>query len=152
MLQLLHEATEAKSRPKITENPSSSLFCISLMGQQPSQQQNEVPSSLYLMAARLTSRPLHKRRVIALLRPLLLLHEGRNQALFDTAVCFRRELIREGIVTVAGAEDLLMEASRLNGFIATRGEDAAIRTVLSGLGLYSIEEVQKRRKKRQQTP
>jgi hypothetical protein len=114
------------------------------------QADHEVPKTLYFMAARVTSCPQHKRRVIGVLRPLVRLHEGRNQALFDKAVCLRRELIREGIITVEAAEDLLMEASRLNGFIARRGEEWAEKTILSGLGIYSISEVLERQARRMQ--
>jgi hypothetical protein len=95
----------------------------------------EVPKPLYFMAKRLTSCPQHKRRVIGVLRPLLKmgLGDGRNRALLNKAICFRKELIREGIVTAEAAEELLLMAAQLNGYVAKDGVEEAKRTIRSGL-------------------
>jgi hypothetical protein len=102
----------------------------------------EVPKALYFLARRVTRCPRDKRRVIGVLRPLARMGEGegRNRALFNKAVCFREEFIRSGIITWAGAESLLLEAARLNGYIRKDGIDEAIATVRSGLGPKDINE------------
>jgi hypothetical protein len=93
------------------------------------------PKALYLLAARVTSCPQHKRRVIAGLKELVEARQGRNEMLFNKAVFFRQELVREGVVSEAAAEALLLVAARLNLYTRKDGIGEAARTVRSGLGL-----------------
>jgi hypothetical protein len=138
MLELLHEAAEA--RRYTAPDPLGASFMPS--GWKP-QLDHEVPRSLYFMAGRLTACPQHKRRVIGVLRPLVRLRDGRNRALYDKAVCFREEFIPSGIISYTAAESLLIESSTLNGYIAKRGVNAAVKTIRSGLGLKDMNEAQK---------
>ena len=75
-----------------------------------------MPKPLYFMAKRLTACPQHKRRVIGVLRPLLRMGmgEGRNRALLNKAICFRKELIREGIITAESLPNLLLWSKAVN--------------------------------------
>jgi hypothetical protein len=135
MLMLLDEATEAR-RYTAPDTLGASLMSSAWKAQA----DHEVPRSLYFMAGRLTACPQHKRRVIGVLRPLVRLRDGRNRALYDKAVCFRVEFIPSGIISYAAAESLLIESSTLNGYIAKRGVNAAVKTIRSGLGLNDINE------------
>jgi hypothetical protein len=74
---------------------------------------------------------LHQRRVRGILRPLVGARVGRNRALFVAGLQFR-ELIGV-IIDRASAEELLLMAASLNGYVAKRGEDFAKRTIKSGL-------------------
>jgi hypothetical protein len=97
----------------------------------------EVPQPLYIMADRLTSCPQHKRRVIGVLRPLVRTARGRNNALFNKAVCFRYEFIPAGIITIEAAGKLLFMAAQLCGYTAKRGDAKAWSTINSGLGVIN---------------
>jgi hypothetical protein len=102
----------------------------------------KVSESLYRKMTALIPRDtsLHNwRRVRGLLRTLVQLnHEGdhRNQALNNIAFNFR-ELINSGVVTYSAAEQLLLEASRLNGYLAKDGIGEVMATIGSGLGLQT---------------
>jgi hypothetical protein len=98
----------------------------------------EIPKPLYFKLCKLMKgADLHnQRRVRGVLRPLVRMREGegRNRALFNKAVCFREEFVRTGIITNAVAEELLLEASRLNGYVSKDGVEETIKTIHSGLG------------------
>jgi hypothetical protein len=101
----------------------------------------EAPKGLYFLARLLTRCPLHKRRVLGGLRELVEARAGRNELLHSKAVFFREELVkRDGIITEAAAEALLLVAARCNGYIAKDGIDEATRTVRSGLGLERADQ------------
>jgi hypothetical protein len=100
----------------------------------------EAPKGLYKLAARVTKCPQHKRRVLGGLRELVEARVGRNELLHSKAVLFRTELIREGVVSEAAAEALLLVAARCCGYIAKDGIDEATRTVRSGLGLERADQ------------
>jgi hypothetical protein len=135
MLRLLDEAEEAR-RERYAKPPSSYLVGASLVAQP----QAEVPKPLYFMAARLTSCPRDKRRVIGILRGLVWLRERRNQALFDTAVCLRKALVESGIIARTSAAQLLFLTSQLNGYVNDHGADRAWKTINSGLGPKDIND------------
>ena len=102
---------------------------------QPSQSDHEVPKELYRKVCRLMkgSRLRDQRRVLGLLGVLVRKTDGRNYALNTIGFAFR-ELIGAGVIGRADVEGLLIDASRLNGYIEKRGRDAADRTIRSGLG------------------
>jgi hypothetical protein len=111
---------------------------VSLMGGKPSRQaDHEIPKPLYELVHKLMpdSRGIERRRVIGVLRPLVRMREGegRNRALLDKAICFRKELIREGVVTEEVAAELLLMAARINRYVEQDGEGEARRTIRSGL-------------------
>jgi hypothetical protein len=60
--------------------------------------------------------------------------EGRNDALYWAGRRFR-ELIADELIALDVAEDLLMEAARINGYVAKDGEGETIDTIHSGLGV-----------------
>jgi hypothetical protein len=126
MLQLLHEATEAR-------RPTPNSFCASPVTIS-NQGDRFVPKPLQskinevMKGARLK----HQRRSRGILRPLVEARDGRNWALYEAALQFR-ELISAGIIDRAGTEKLLFLASELNGYVALRGEYSAKRTIKSGL-------------------
>jgi putative DNA primase/helicase len=131
MLQLLHEATEARrpaEKPPLCGTPMDAAW-------QPSQGPHEVPKPLYRKVCRLMkgSRLRDQRRVLGLLGVLVEKSDGRNYALNTIGFAFR-ELIGAGVIGRADVEGLLIEAATLNGYIEKRGRDAADRTIRSGLG------------------
>ena len=126
MLQLLHEATEAR---KPAPNPfGASPVTIANQGDRfvPKPLQSKINE--VMKGARLK----HQRRSRGILRPLVEARDGRNWALYEAALQFR-ELISAGIIDRAGTEKLLFLASELNGYVALRGEYSAKRTIKSGL-------------------
>jgi hypothetical protein len=109
-----------------------------------------VPKRLHskIIELMLGGRPLHQRRVRGILRVLVQTHSLRNEALRDAAIQFG-ELIAAGIITRADAEQLLIMAAEINGYVAKDGEGDAWTTIHSGLnfqttGASSIHDVEKR--------
>jgi hypothetical protein len=101
----------------------------------------ELPKELYFKLIRLV--PLservtrqHQRRVSGILRIALQRQKRRNEGLYIAGLCLR-ELIHEGIVTVAAAEQLLFDVAVLNGYVAKDGVEAARATIRSGLQTMS---------------
>jgi hypothetical protein len=97
----------------------------------------ELPKELYFKLIRLM--PLsdrvtrqHQRRVSGILRTALQRQKRRNEGLYIAALCLR-EFIHGQIVTTAAAEQLLLEAAVLNGYLAKDGIEAARSTIRSGL-------------------
>ena len=130
MLELLHEATEARQRPAGYPLRGTQMVW------QPSQADHEVPRELYFKVCRsmAPNSPLrYKRRVLGLLNVLVRKTDGRNHALNTIGFAFR-ELIGAGVITRTNVESLLIDASTLNGYIGKRARDAAERTIRSGLG------------------
>jgi hypothetical protein len=128
MLELLHEATEARRSP--AETPLRGTLMNTAAAR------HEVPKPLYLkvcnsMAPNSSLR--YKRRVLGLLNVLVRKTENRNHALNSIGFAFR-ELIAAGVIQRADVENLLIDASTLNGYIEKRGRYAADRTIRSGLG------------------
>jgi hypothetical protein len=105
---------------------------------------SEVPKPLYNAVCKLMpkSRGIDRRRVIGLLRELVELREGRNDALFSKAVAFCKAggPVSDGIITYEAAAELLFMAAQINGYVAKDGENEAIGTIRSGLGLQTISD------------
>ena len=59
--------------------------------------------------------------------------EGRNDALYWASRRLR-ELIADGVVTRAVAEELLLDAAHLSGYVLKDGVGDAMDTIHSGLG------------------
>jgi hypothetical protein len=131
MLELLHEATEARRRP------APSLYgthvSSSLNGTHVSSY--EIPKPLYFKMCRLMpgSTPHYRRRVRGLLKVLVEKRENRNHALNTIGFAFR-ELIATGVIECSAVESLLIDAATLNGWIAKDGLGAALATINSSLG------------------
>jgi hypothetical protein len=128
MLELLHEATEARRSTADTSLRGTLMNTAAA--------RHEVPKPLYLkvcnsMAPNSSLR--YKRRVLGLLNVLVQKTENRNHALNSIGFAFR-ELISAGVITRTAVESLLIDASTLNGYIEKRGRYAADRTIRSGLG------------------
>jgi len=97
----------------------------------------ELPKPLYQKLLRLV--PLsahvtrhHQRRVIGILNIALQRRKRRNDGLNIAGFCLR-ELVRDGIVSPAAAEQLLLDVAVLNGYVAKDGVDAARATIRSSL-------------------
>jgi Bifunctional DNA primase/polymerase, N-terminal len=91
----------------------------------------EVPKAVYLRVLRLTPMLANhdQRRVIRALSVLINKRHGRNSAL-HWASCRLEELMDK-----SGACELLVEASKLNGYLDKDGEEAMQQTIMSGLKL-----------------
>jgi hypothetical protein len=137
MLELLHEATEARAGRRPAENHADqSLLRGTLMSKLPGLADHEVPRELYFKVCRsmTAGSPLrYKRRVLGLLNVLVRKTDGRNHALNTIGFAFR-ELISVGVIDRTNVESLLIDASTLNGYIEKRGRDAPERTIRSGPG------------------
>jgi hypothetical protein len=127
-------------------NPLTTHSRASLMTWQPSAN-GEVPKPLYHKVCELmpNSRGIHRRRVIGLLRDLVPLRDGRNEAMFNKAAAFRKAYgpISDGIITYKATAKLLLMTAQLNGYVARRGEDWAKKTILSGLGIAATSDARK---------
>jgi hypothetical protein len=101
------------------------------------QASGELPKLLYQKLLRLV--PLsalvtrhHQRRVIGILNIALQRRKRRNDGLNIAGFCLR-ELIRDGIISPAAAEELLFDVAVLNGYVAKDGVDTARATIRSSL-------------------
>ena len=143
MLQLLHEATEAR-------RPAPNPFCASPVTIA-NQGDRFVPKPLQSKINEVMrgARLLHQRRSRGILRPLVEARDGRNWALYEAALQFR-ELISAGIIDRAGTEKLLFLASELNGYVALRGEYSAKRTIKSGLEAQPRSRPEKHKKEEEE--
>jgi hypothetical protein len=130
MLELLHEAEEARR-----SMAANHLMGGTLLTERVAKATHELPKPLYFRMCQLMSgsRGLHQRRAKGLLSTLIEQRENRNHALNTLGFPFR-ELIEAGAISWDGAKELLIEAARLNGYIAKRGPAKAIRTIHSALG------------------
>jgi hypothetical protein len=92
-----------------------------------------VPVPLYKKLNKLMPWDLNQRRVRGILSVVTEKDEGRNDALYWAS---RRlgELIACGVVTRAVAEELLLDAAYLSGYVAKDGMGDAMDTIQSGLG------------------
>jgi hypothetical protein len=101
-------------------------------------QPDRIPKPLYDMVCRLVRPPpIRQRRVIGGLKELVRTHQGRNKVCFNKAVFFRKELIREGIIEILDAADLLFMAMQINGYmLKPNGKYRAESTIRSGLDLH----------------
>src|SRR5262249_24805493 len=121
--QLLNLRSEdvTKPAPKPAPEPSS----------------GSVPKAVYLQVLRLMRMASNydQRRVIRVLSVLLNKTHGRNDALYWAGGQVFRELIASGAIKASGAALLLVEASKINGYLAKDGEEAVRATIMSGLGL-----------------
>jgi hypothetical protein len=106
-----------------------------LVAWQPSGDYRTIPKPLYTKMLDLMpkARLRDQRRVRGILSMVVEKHEGRNDALNIAAYCLR-ELIANGVISRDAAEDLLIEAATLNGYVAKDGLAAAMATIRSGLG------------------
>jgi hypothetical protein len=97
-----------------------------------------VPKKLHAKIIELMfgARPLYQRRVRGILRVLVQTHTLRNEALRDAAIQFG-ELINAGIIPRADAEELLIMAAQINGYVAKDGEGDAWTTIHSGLNFQT---------------
>jgi hypothetical protein len=92
-----------------------------------------IPKSLYLAALKALPVPhREQRRLCGILGIAVNRRRRRNEGLFNAAVAMR-DLIGAGLVAGDVAEGLLLEAARLNGYVAKDGEAAALDTIRSGL-------------------
>jgi hypothetical protein len=100
----------------------------------------ELPRALYFKMCELMPRSSgrDRRRVRELLNIVVQKRAKRNDTLNRIAFLFR-ELISAGVITRTAAESLLIEAARLNGYVAKDGLVAAIATIRSGLGHQAQE-------------
>jgi hypothetical protein len=131
MIELLHEAQQAKRAPALTLGGTQGPGAW-----KPSQDGWKLPEELYSKMTELVpvwKRPHDQRRVRGLLRTLVQVRESRNHALNTLGFPFR-ELIAAGAISWDAARELLIEAARLNGYIAKRGLAKAVRTIHSALG------------------
>jgi hypothetical protein len=92
-----------------------------------------VPVPLYLKLNKLMPWDLNQRRVRGILSVVTEKEEGRNDALYSASRRLR-ELIADGVVTRAVAEELLLDAAHLSGYVAKDGVGDAMDTIHSGLG------------------
>jgi hypothetical protein len=92
----------------------------------------EVPKLIYGLILRLMrgADARSQRRARALYNLVAGKIQGRNDALNFAAYCFR-----ELPIPREGAAELLMRASKANGYLAKDGEEAVRATIMSGLGL-----------------
>jgi hypothetical protein len=131
LLQLLIEPREPIPQHPLGHQPS---FGPHLGGQT-----LWLPSALYHKVNRLVPRSdrvtaHHQRRVCGILNIALQRDCHRNDALNIAGFCLR-ELVRDGIVSPAAAEELLFDVATLNGYVRKDGHAAARATIRSGLGL-----------------
>jgi Bifunctional DNA primase/polymerase, N-terminal len=96
----------------------------------------QVPKPVYLKVLRLMPKasPRAQRRARALYNLLAGKCRERNDALNFVAYQFR-ELIAARAIEAEGACELLVMASRANGYFAKDGEEAVRMTIMSGLGM-----------------
>jgi hypothetical protein len=123
MLELIHEARQT---------PITPIFAVSPVAI--SKGDRLVPKPLYnKIVETMRGWPgLDQRRVRGILRPLVLAREGGNFLLYRAASQFR-DLIKAEIITRADAEELLLMAATLNGYVENRGKDHAWSSIKSGL-------------------
>jgi hypothetical protein len=126
------ELIELVRRPDVNDPPTSFL------GPLMADASGELPKPLYCKVIRLV--PLsaqvtrhHQRRVIGILNIALQRRKRRNDGINIAGFCLR-ELIDEGIVSPAAAEELLFDVASLCGYVEKDGADAAWATIRSGLG------------------
>src|SRR5262249_8487087 len=99
-----------------------------------------VPKAVYLQILRLMRMASNQdqRRVIRTLSVLLHKRQGRNEALYlASRQCFR-EIIASGAIKTSGATTLLVEASKINGYLAKDGEEAIRVFALPLFGLATM--------------
>jgi hypothetical protein len=132
LIAALHEAEEAK-RASYTMTANQPMGA-SLMTRTARQGRGEVSKPLYDKTCELMpgSTGHNRRRALGILRGLEQQTSGRNEKLFKSAISFRG-LIADDIIKYEAAEQLLLMAATLNGYVAKRGEAAALRTIRSGL-------------------
>jgi hypothetical protein len=92
-----------------------------------------VPLPLYLKLIKLMPPGIDQVRVRGILSVVTEKGEGRNDALYWAGRRLR-ELIAGGVVTRAVAEELLMDAAYLSGYVLKDGVGDAMDTIHSGLG------------------
>jgi hypothetical protein len=92
-----------------------------------------VPVPLYKKLNKLMPWSLEQRRVRGILSVVTEKDEGRNDALYWASRRLR-ELIASGLVSRAIAEELLLDAAHLSGYVAKDGLGDAMDTIYSGLG------------------
>jgi hypothetical protein len=96
----------------------------------------QTPKPIYDTICSLIPLPFNQRRVTGALRELLRTTQGRNKVCYNTALLFRKELIRGGVIAVLDAADLLLAAMQANGYwLKPNGKYRAESTIRSGLGL-----------------
>jgi len=95
-----------------------------------------VPKPIYFLILRLMpmAHRRDQRRAAGLFNVVALKRTGRNNALNYVAWAFR-ELVEGNAIKASGAAVLLVEASKINGYLAKDGEEAVRATIMSGLGL-----------------
>jgi hypothetical protein len=127
MLELLHEATEARGG-RAPELICASPVTIACQGDR------YVPKPLYRKILELMrgAPSLNQRRVRGILRPLVEARENRNNELYKAALQFR-ELVELAIIDRANAGQLLFMSAVLNGYVTKRGAAHAWSTINSGL-------------------
>jgi hypothetical protein len=104
----------------------------------------KVPKPIYFLILRLMPRASarEQRRVAALFNVVASKRSGRNNALNYVAWAFR-EIVAGGGIKASGATSLLVEASKVNGYLAKDGEEAVRATIMSGLGVKEWPEDQR---------
>jgi hypothetical protein len=138
LLQLLAEAQETQRTPSAAERASpmnvKNGALVSIARDQ------ELPKTLYFKMCELMpgSSGRDGRRVRELLKIVLQKHEGRNDNLNRIAFIFQK-LISSGVIDYAAAEQLLLDAAWINGYVAKDGVRAALATIRSGLGHQTQE-------------
>jgi Bifunctional DNA primase/polymerase, N-terminal len=130
LLELVRRPTESEIAP-------ATSFSGPLMG---TAETTELPKALYRKFLRLV--PLSdrvtrhdQRRVIGILNIALQRQHHRNDGLNIAGFCLR-ELIGDGTISAAAAEELLFDVAMLNGYVAKDGVAAARATIRSGLGIH----------------
>ena len=94
----------------------------------------ELPKPLYFLLHRLTPNASRhqRRRVAGILGIALWRQHHRNDGLNIAAYCLR-ELVPD-VLSHEAAVELLTAVANANGYVAKDGADAAVATILSGLG------------------
>jgi hypothetical protein len=102
----------------------------------PGQPLPPLPKDLYFKVLRAmpSAAPRSQRCAMTIINKLRLTPRGRNTGLYTSGLGFK-ELIGRASVSPAGACELLVEASRANGYLAKDGEEAVRLTIMSALGL-----------------
>jgi hypothetical protein len=131
MLELLHEAEEARSRRVIAPAGMRTPLDGTLWSE--AQRYRELPKPLYFRMRELIASSLGRSRAHGLLFVLINKTEDRNHALNTLGFPFR-ELIVADAISWDGAKELLIVGATINGYIQKRGLARAIRTIHSALG------------------
>ena len=130
----------AEAPPELIEfvrRPLDSASTAFLPGPQMAGASGELPKPLYLKVIRLVPLSAQvtrhdQRRVIGILNIALRRQRRRNDGINVAGFCLR-ELVHDGIVSPAAAEELLFDVAVLNGYVAKDGVDAARATIRSSL-------------------